>query len=444
ITAHKTNVCFSEGVSDALGGSLCRILGFKNVQSKLQSWEKRSLSLAGMATLAQSVLLAIPSYFMQSTLIPKGHCEEVERLVHQFVWGSSSSGQKVALDHNTSFMMKLSFKLVTDSKALWVQVLCAKYGVANRMLETLSRSRCSFLWRALTKTNLDLECLLTDMVSNDGTWNLDLFRLWLLKIVIQNIIRVPPPHSTASVDMIIWGGSSASSFSIKSAYGKLQKSSCKPKEDVWKIPFKCQRPQRVRFFIWLALKQRLLTNMERVQRGLSHRSTCGVSGHITEDALHAIRDCPAGTYWSSNDTIKVSYSWAEQFMMTTRGPTSSFQIPFSCSKLSESWVYLNTNGSVKLEDGSATAGGIVQNRNGKWIFGFNRFLRSCSVSEAELWGILDGLGFLINQGYDKWSICHIPREENQEADSLVKLAHVGSQGLQVFEVSPYRELGYLM
>ncbi|MBA0734574.1 hypothetical protein Gogos_018474, partial [Gossypium gossypioides] len=381
-----------------------------------------------MATLAQSVLLVIPSYFMQSMLIPKGHCEKVEHLVHQFVWGSSSSGRKVAL------------------------VLCAKYGVANRMLETLSRSRCSFLWRALTKPNLDLECLLSDMVSNNGTWNLDLFRLWLLEIVIQKIIRVPPPHSTASVDMIIWRGSPTSSFSVKSVYGKLRKSSCKPKEDVWKIPFKCQGPQRVRFFIWLALKQRLLTNMERVQRGLSDRSTCGVCGHIIEDALHAIRDCLGknhnlfifqGTYWSSNDTIKVSYSWAEQFMMTTRGPTSSFQIPFSCSKLSESWVYLNTDGSVKLEDGSATAGGIVQNRNGKWIFGFNRFLGSCSVSEAEVWGILDGLGFLINQGYDKWSICHIPREENQEVDSLVKLAHVGSQGLQVFEVSSYGELGSL-
>ncbi|KAH1122894.1 hypothetical protein J1N35_006054 [Gossypium stocksii] len=104
---------------------------------------------------------------MQAMLIAKGHCDEIERLV-----------------------------------------LRAKFGVANGMPKTLSRSRCSFLWRALTKvwlliwenllwamgdgrnikcrsepcfpnmgslvlipeqTNLDLECLLSDMVSDDGT-----------------------------------------------------------------------------------------------------------------------------------------------------------------------------------------------------------------------------------------------------------------------------------
>ncbi|MBA0833770.1 hypothetical protein Goarm_006192 [Gossypium armourianum] len=36
-------------------------------------------------------------------------------------------------------------------------------------------------------------------------------------------------------------------------------------------------------------------------------------------------------------------------------------------------------------------GGTVINRNGDWIFGFTRFLGSCLVFEAELWGILDGL-----------------------------------------------------
>ncbi|KAG8502754.1 hypothetical protein CXB51_000640 [Gossypium anomalum] len=52
---------------------------------------------------------------------------------------------------------------------------------------------------------------------------------------------------------------------------------------------------------------------------------------------------------------------------------------------------LETNGSVKYEDGAAIARGI--------IIGFNRFLGNCSVLEAELWGILDGLGILIDRGY---------------------------------------------
>ncbi|MBA0862514.1 hypothetical protein Goshw_009528, partial [Gossypium schwendimanii] len=97
----------------------------------------------------------------------------------------------------------------------------------------------------------------------------------LLEVIIRKITGVPPPHLAAGTNRIIWGG-----------------------------------PQRVRFFIWL-----------------EHSSVCGVCGDISEDILHAIRDC--------------------------------------------------------------NATGTVRNRNGKWIFGFNRFLGSYSVFEAELWGILD-------------------------------------------------------
>ncbi|MBA0729261.1 hypothetical protein Golax_025617, partial [Gossypium laxum] len=43
---------------------------------------------------------------------------------------------------------------------------------------------------------------------------------------------------------------------------------------------------------------------------------------------------------------------------------------------------------------------VVRNRNGEWIIGYNGFLGSCSVSEVELWGILDGLNLLIDRGLD--------------------------------------------
>ncbi|MBA0820368.1 hypothetical protein Gohar_022194 [Gossypium harknessii] len=49
------------------------------------------------------------------------------------------------------------------------------------------------------------------------------------------------------------------------------------------------------------------------------------------------------------------------------------------------------NGSVRIDDGFAAAGGFVCDHNGEWIFGFNRYLGMCTVVDAELWGILDGL-----------------------------------------------------
>ncbi|MBA0682712.1 hypothetical protein Goari_024407, partial [Gossypium aridum] len=85
---------------------------------------------------------------------------------------------------------------------------------------------------------------------------------------------------------------------------------------------------------------------------------------------------------SSFDIIRASYSWTKHVL-----------------KIDQS--HLNTGRKMTLlEDDSATAGGVVRNRNGEWIIGYNRFLGSCLMFEAELWRILDGLNTLIDRGLD--------------------------------------------
>ncbi|KAH1030724.1 hypothetical protein J1N35_042898 [Gossypium stocksii] len=43
----------------------------EKVRGRIQSWDLKRLPTAGCITLAQSVLMSIPSYFMQSMLIPR-------------------------------------------------------------------------------------------------------------------------------------------------------------------------------------------------------------------------------------------------------------------------------------------------------------------------------------------------------------------------------------
>lgn len=76
--------------------------------------------------------------------------------------------------------------------------------------------------------------------------------------------------------------------------------------------------------------------------------------------------------------MKVSYSWAKQFLMSSKSTSSTVQDLILCSSSSKSWVYLNKNSFVRLEDDSVVARGIVRYRNGEWIIGFNWFLGSCS------------------------------------------------------------------
>ncbi|MBA0649904.1 hypothetical protein Goklo_017414, partial [Gossypium klotzschianum] len=64
------------------------------------------------------------------------------------------------------------------------------------------------------------------------------------------------------------GASLTGSFSLKNAYGKIREGTLNSKEPIWELPWKFKGPHQICFFIWLALKQRFLTNTERVRRGV--------------------------------------------------------------------------------------------------------------------------------------------------------------------------------
>ncbi|KAA3476669.1 LINE-1 reverse transcriptase isogeny [Gossypium australe] len=200
ISTRKSNIYFSKGIVDSDREQIVNLFGFQEVQnlgfylgvlllhnrvtkstfsfvvdkvrSKLNSWDARKLSIAGRVTLAKSVLLSIPNYFMQSMLIPKGVCAEIEKMVRHFIWGGSEGQSKLSLvawdsicqprsreglgirqlnDQNTSFLMKIGFGLVSKSSALWVRVLRAKYGWKEQILDSINKSQCSHLWRSLSK-----------------------------------------------------------------------------------------------------------------------------------------------------------------------------------------------------------------------------------------------------------------------------------------------------
>lgn len=129
------------------------------------------------------------------------------------------------------------------------------------------------------------------MINDEGTWNLELFRIWQSKEIIRRIVSISPPHISTSHDRINWARTSTSFFSLKSGYWSLRGRTWNPRDTKWNISWKFQGHQRVRFFLWLVLKQRLLTNVKRVKRGIRHDSSCGLYGHHLEDILHAIRDC---------------------------------------------------------------------------------------------------------------------------------------------------------
>ncbi|KAL4319026.1 hypothetical protein GQ457_18G004090 [Hibiscus cannabinus] len=55
------------------------------------------------------------------------------------------------------------------------------------------------------------------------------------------------------------------------------------------------------------------------------------------------------------------------------------------------WYKLNTDDSCLTDSGVTSYGGVLRSADGDWFCGFNRFVGCCSIIEAELWGVLEGL-----------------------------------------------------
>jgi len=113
VSKEKTRIFFSKNVPWQLRHQICDVAGFqsmedlgkylgvpllhkrvtdrsfnfiiKKVDQRLSKWKTKTLSFAGRLTLAKSVIQAMPSYVMQSTLLLVHICDEIDRKCKNFI-----------------------------------------------------------------------------------------------------------------------------------------------------------------------------------------------------------------------------------------------------------------------------------------------------------------------------------------------------------------------
>lgn len=56
------------------------------MEAWFQGWQAKLLSQAGRATFVKHVAFSIPIYAMSSFLLPKGWCNNLEKLARAFLW----------------------------------------------------------------------------------------------------------------------------------------------------------------------------------------------------------------------------------------------------------------------------------------------------------------------------------------------------------------------
>ncbi|KAK8559285.1 hypothetical protein V6N12_042564 [Hibiscus sabdariffa] len=116
--------------------------------------------------------------------------------------------------------------------------------------------------------------------------------------IVPNITGIFPRSSDISYDSVVWSGTPLGAFSLASAYEFLPGGSWDIKASDWNQIWSLPVQQRVRVFLWLGLRDSLLTNTERAYRGLIVESSCPICGCYRELVLHVLRDCfPIRLVW---------------------------------------------------------------------------------------------------------------------------------------------------
>lgn len=135
----------------------------------------------------------------------------------------------------------------------------------------------------------ELSCLVKDMVDGSRMSDVQKLRTGLGPDDYKRVISEYPPRHYGGSDKVIWRLQRNGSFSVKSAY-----SSCCDfgnTNPIFKLIWRLEVPERVKFFLWKIAHNRLLTK-DLWSRWFGGQNECPVCPGIVETSSHALRDCP--------------------------------------------------------------------------------------------------------------------------------------------------------
>ncbi|KAE8667691.1 hypothetical protein F3Y22_tig00112383pilonHSYRG00357 [Hibiscus syriacus] len=216
-------------------------------------------------------------------------------------------------------------------------------------------------------------------------------------------------------------------------------------------------------FLWLSIRQKLMTDNGRTRRNLSLDPSYLARNNPHETDLHVLRDDPnVHRFWIdllpaskvSNFFFLDLVPWLiwkrrddETFNSLSRPLDSVFQHAYSwtcCfeirppkqagprraggwSRPPEGWFCLNCDGGVTSESSKGSAGGVLRDSNGTSIIGFSKHRGISSALQSELWEIYEGLRMAWDRRVTELEI----QTENAQAVHLIQAADASTSSLSL-------------
>ena len=144
----------------------------RKVAKRLDGWKRPFLSKGGRVTLIQSVLAALPTYYMSIFRMPIGVQEEIEKLMRDFLWQNLEGDQSRHLvaweevckpkelgglglvnlgEKNSAPLSKWLWRFPLEKDALWHKFIIAKYGLLDNNWDPASARSSTFRspWKSI-------------------------------------------------------------------------------------------------------------------------------------------------------------------------------------------------------------------------------------------------------------------------------------------------------
>lgn len=136
----------------------------------IASWKRKLLSNAGREILIKAVAQVMPTYTMSCFKLPNTHCNELNSMVSNFLWGQKDKERKMAWiswkklcilkdrggigfkdlkAFNLALLTKQGWRLQKNQNSLVHKVFKKKYFTKSSFMEAQLGRRLSYVWRSI-------------------------------------------------------------------------------------------------------------------------------------------------------------------------------------------------------------------------------------------------------------------------------------------------------
>ncbi|WCJ18876.1 RNA-directed DNA polymerase (reverse transcriptase)-related family protein [Euphorbia peplus] len=346
------------GLPSVVGRSRTQVFGYVEdaVKTRLNSWKARFLSRAGKEIMLKSVIQSLPTYVMSLFQFPKSLCEDLEKLMNAFWWGSDGTGKgslhwkswdklcvpkkyggmgfRKLFQFNVALLAKQGWRILSNPSSLVARVFKACYFPDCSFLDATLKEGPSFIWRSLmgaqdllkagvrkqvgsgssvnvwedpwlpddifpfvASERLDgvsFESVADLMVEGRREFDIDLLSGHFVPRDVELMLRVPL-SLRVDEDVWFWKDERRGLYTVKSGYRRLMESfalNFREESPIWGSVWNLKVPPKVKNLLWRIFSRCFPSKVALKNRRVPISEVCELCHGDTEDDFHVFLRCP--------------------------------------------------------------------------------------------------------------------------------------------------------